>query len=214
MTTQLVVDLVSDPVCPWCYVGLHSWACAKAALQDDFEIITRMRPYQLNPDTPIAGIDRAAYYERKFPDAAFRHEMRVRLIDAAKEAGVVFDPSIPKVLPNTLRAHRVLRWAHFEGRHETLATRLYAAFWEKGADLGDTDVLCTLAADAGMDAEDVRKKLDGETDAALVAGEAEALRSAGVTGVPTFIINEKTGFSGALPSEKLAAAVRHAFAQN
>jgi len=214
MNQRLLVDLVSDPVCPWCYVGLRSWAIAKQTLENDFDVITRFRPYQLNPDTPLEGVDRAAHYEKKFPDSNFRNEMRQRLIEAAKNVGHSFDPSIPKILPNTLAAHRVLRWAHLEGVHETLAEKLYAAFWEKSADLGDMTVLSDIAEEAGMDVTQTREKLDAGTDADSISQEAAALRNAGVSGVPTYIVNEKTGFSGALPPEKLSAAVRHAFAQN
>jgi len=212
MTTppRLLVDLVSDPVCPWCYVGLKSYFKAKQALDQEFQLVTRLRPYQLNPDTPLEGADREAYYAKKFPDPAFRNEMRARLVQAAESAGFIFDPSIPKKLPNTLAAHRVLRWAHYQGLHEILAAKLYAAFWDDGADIGDAETLARLASEAGLDAEEVKEKLKNNADAETVTEEAHGFRAAGVNGVPTYIVDERTGFSGALPPQQLEAAIRRA----
>ena len=212
ISPRLIIDLVSDPVCPWCYVGLQSYFQAKKKLDQEFELITRLRPYQLNPDTPLEGADREAYYAKKFPDPAFRDEMRARLVEAAEAIGFTFDPSIPKKLPNTLAAHRVLRWAHYEGLHENLAAKLYAAFWDDGADIGDVETLAHLAGEAGLNADEVKEKLQDGADAETVGEEAQGFRAAGVNGVPTFIVNERTGFSGALPPQQLEDAIRKAAA--
>lgn len=219
MTERLLVDLVADPVCPWCFVGLKSWLATKPLLEEDFQLVARMRPYQLNPDTPINGADRQAYYERKFPDAKYREEMTAQLIGAAEEVGVTFDPKRPEILPNTLAAHTFLHRAHFDGLHEKLAERLYDAFWHEGADIGKFEILCALAEEVGMDVSTLSDHTDdqvegGQNDYETVRNEANAFRNAGVSGVPTFIINEKIGFSGALPPSKLNEAIRQANAQS
>lgn len=207
---RLLVDIVSDPVCPWCYVGLKSFQLARDRLRDDFIVLPRIRAYQLNPDTPADGVDRRAYYAKKFPDEAQRAEMVHQLKAAAAGAGFAFDPLKPVHLPNTLKAHQLIRLAHFDGAQERLASALYAAYWDDGADIGNPDALATIADEAGLDVENARRDLADEKSAAEVKSEAEAFRQAGVTGVPTYIVNERTGFSGALPPARLADALRQA----
>ncbi|MEO1136150.1 MAG: DsbA family oxidoreductase [Pseudomonadota bacterium] len=207
---RLLVDIVADPVCPWCYVGLKSFQIAADKLKQDFVILPRIRAYQLNPDTPEAGVDRREYYEKKFPDKAQRAEMIHQLKAAALGAGFAFDPSIPTHLPNTLKAHQLIRLAHFDGAQERLALALYAAYWDNGSDIGDNDVLIGLAIEAGLDRENTRQDLENAASAREVKSEADAFRQAGVSGVPTFIVNERTGFAGALPPQRLADALRQA----
>ena len=207
---RLLVDIVADPVCPWCYVGLNAFAKAKAELAAAYDVLPRFRAYQLNPDLPEEGVDRAAHYARKFPDPDFLAAMRERLKQAAREAGFEFDPAKPQWLPNTLKAHLVLHWAHFEGAQERAAFAIYRAFWEDGADIGDIDTLAALAGEAGMDGADVRKRLEKGESLEAVFREARAMQAAGVTGVPTFIVNERLGFSGALAPGPLAEALAQA----
>ena len=207
---RLLVDIVADPVCPWCYVGLKSFVMAKDRLKDAFIILPRIRAYQLNPDTPMEGVDRKAYYARKFPDEAQRAEMVHQLKAAALGAGFAFDPLLPTHLPNTLKAHQLIRLAHFDGAQERLALLLYAAFWDKGADIGDEAVLAGIAAEAGLDPDNAAQDLANPKSAGEIKAEADGFRQAGVTGVPTFIVNERTGFSGALPPARLAEALRQA----
>lgn len=206
----LLVDIVADPVCPWCYVGLKSFLAAKPDLTDAYEVTVRFRAYLLNPDTPAEGVDREAYYRQRFPDPGFLVEARKRIAEAAEAAGFAFDPSAPKRLPNTLKAHRLLRAAHFDGRQEQAALALYRGYWDKGADLGDDETLVALAAAAGMDEAATRAGLAAPPGVDPIRAEAEAMRRAGVAGVPTFIVNERTGFSGALPPQTLAAALARA----
>lgn len=207
---RILVDIVSDPVCPWCYVGLKSFLAARDRLKDDFIILPRIRAYQLNPDTPEQGVDRQEYYEKKFPDKKKREEMALQLKAAAVGAGFSFDPSKPTFLPNTLKAHQIIRLAHFDGAQERLALALYSAYWDDNANIGDNDTLVQIAVDAGLDGDNARKDLENPKSAEEMKAEADAFRQAGVTGVPTFIVNERTGFSGALPPVRLAETLRHA----
>ncbi len=207
---RLLVDIVSDPVCPWCYVGLKSFQHARDRISDQFQVLPRIRAYQLNPDTPEAGVDRKGYYARKFPDETQRKQMVHTLQAAAAGAGFSFDPLAPEWLPNTLKAHQLIRLAHFDGAQERLAESLYRAYWENGADIGDLETLVSIAEEAGLDAGNAREQLSSEKNAAEVRDEADAFRKAGVNGVPTFIVNERTGFSGALPPARLAETLAQA----
>ncbi len=207
---RMLVDIVADPVCPWCYVGLKSFQHARDRLSDAFQILPRIRAYQLNPDTPAEGVDRPAYYEQKFPDAEQRQQGGMALKAAAAGAGFKFDPALPTRLPNTRKAHQLIRLAHFDGAQERLAEKLYDAYWNGGADIGDTDTLVAIAEDAGLDPENARRDLSSPKSVNEIIAEAEAFRRAGVTGVPTFIVNERTGFSGALPPARLAEALQQA----
>ena len=211
---RLLVDIVSDPVCPWCYVGLKSFQHAREQMRDIYQTLPRIRAYQLNPDTPLEGADREAYYAKKFPDADQRAQMVHALKAAAAGAGFTFDPLLPKRLPNTLRAHQLIRFAHYDGAQERLAGMLYAAYWQDGADIGDIETLAAIAEQAGIDAGAARERLTNEQDAAEVKAEADAFRRAGVSGVPTFIVNERMGFSGALPPARLAGALIEAATQD
>ncbi len=207
---RLLVDIAADFVCPWCYIGLRSFMSAKSALEPDYQVVARFRAYQLGPDTPAEGVDREAYYEKRFPDPAFRAEARKRLIASAAETGFPFDPSIPKRLPNTLKAHSILRAAHFSGVHEAVALALYGSYWENGVDLGDEETLIRLAGEADMPEKAVLETLRSDESREATAAEAAAMARAGVQGVPTFIVNERAGFSGALPPATLAATLRKA----
>ena len=210
---RLLVDIVSDPVCPWCYVGLKSFQHARNRISDAFQVLPRIRAYQLNPDTPVEGVDRAAYYAKKFPDETQRAQMIHALKAAAAGAGFQFDPLTPKRLPNTLRAHQLIRLAHYSGAQERIADMICDAYWNKGADIGDVETLVALAENAGLAADNARQIITNEDNAAEIKTEADHFRDAGVTGVPTFIVNERTGFSGALPPSRLADALKEAAAR-
>lgn len=210
---RLIVDIISDPVCPWCYVGLKSFQRARDRIAGDFQVLPRIRAYQLNPDTPEEGVDREVYYATKFPDEAQRAQMVHALKAAAVGAGFMFDPLLPKHLPNTLKAHQLIRLAHYDGAQERLAEKLYAAYWDRGHDIGDAETLLAVAADAGLDQDNARRDLADAKSAGEVRAEADGFRRAGVSGVPTYIVNERAGFSGALPPARLAEALKQAAAQ-
>ena len=206
----LLVDLVTDIVCPWCYVGVRSMLNAQKNLARDFDVLLRYRPYQLGPDTPSEGVDREAYYRQRFPDAEVRALGRARLVDAARRAGFEFDPSIPTRLPNTLDALGATRIAASEGAGTPYVRALYDSYWMDGADIGSAATLADIAETAGFDREGFLARLERGEKRDETRADAQALRAAGVTGVPTFIINEQRGFSGALPPADLEAAIRRA----
>lgn len=207
---HLTIDIVADPVCPWCYVGLKSFLAAREVLKADFEIAARIRPYQLNPGLPASGVDRHEFYRAKFPDSKALAAARDAIRQNARLSGFDFDPSAPPHLPNTVKAHQIIRLAHFTGNQEKAALAIYRAFWDDLRDIGDETTLIALAESAGIDGGLAAAALSSQDDAAMIEAESDSFRVAGVTGVPTFIVNERTGFSGGMPPETLVAALRQA----
>lgn len=210
--TPLLVDIVADPVCPWCYVGIRSFLESRKTLAADYDVAARFRPYELTPGLAAGGVDRQAYYRAKFPDETQLAAAREAIRANARLAGFDFDPAAPPHLPNTVKAHQIMRLAHFTGRQEAAALALYRAFWDELRDIGDDATLIAIARGVGVDDGLAAAALGSPEDAAMVGAEAESFRAAGVTGVPTFIVNERTGFSGGMPPAQLTAALRQAAA--
>jgi predicted DsbA family dithiol-disulfide isomerase len=200
------VDVVSDVVCPWCFVGKRN--LASALKQWDGETIeVRWRPFQLDPTIPPGGMDRAEYMARKFgPDRATNvHE---RLIQIGKAAGVDFAFDAIRRSPNTLDAHRLIRWAAANGAQEAIVERLFTLYFIEGRDIGGRDLLAEVAGENGLDAAAVRARLDTDIDARDVQEEIASAVRMGVNGVPFFIIDGKYGLSGAQPPEAILSALR------
>ncbi len=200
------LDIISDPVCPWCYIGKANLDRALAAAPGaPFEI--RWRPYQLNPDMPPEGMDRKAYLEAKFggPENAARIYGRIEA--AACEAGLDVDFARIGRSPNTLAAHRLIRWAEAEGAQDAVVTALFRRYFAVGEDISDPAVLAAVAEEAGMDGAKIAARFEGEDDRAEVLAEAEANRAMGVTGVPTFVLGGKHVLTGAQPTETWAKVI-------
>lgn len=200
------LDIVADPVCPWCFLGLESWKKTKATWKD--APTARFRPYLLYPDLPADGVDRKEAYGRKFPDPAQRQAILDALEAAAKEIGVDFDIWRAKRISNVLPAQHLISRTAIGSGQENLAYAILDAYWRDGCDIGDKAALVACAAEAGIPAELAGDILDEAMDATRM--EADAMRRGGVDGVPTFIVNGAAGFAGALPPEKLRAAIDHA----
>ncbi len=192
------LDILSDPVCPWCMIGKARLDRALESRPDHrFEI--EWHPFQLNPDMPAAGMDRAAYLEAKFGGRANAAEVYARIDEAAREAGIEIDwGSIPRI-PNTLDAHRLIHWAGLEGRQMPVVAALFRAYWQEGRDIGDHDTLADIADAAGLDAAIVRRLLASDADADDIRARDAHARGRGVSGVPTFIIANSHVVPGAQP---------------
>lgn len=205
---KITVDIVSDVVCPWCLIGKRRLESA-LAMAPDLDVDLRWRPFQLDSTIPPGGISRQEYMERKFgPErAATVHD---RLIAIGAEVGIPFAFGKIKRSPNTLDAHRLLRWALEVGVQPLLKERLMQLYFVEGADVGDHEVLAQAAADCGMDGDDVRRRLATDEDVESIRSEIERIHNLGVNGVPFFIIAGKYGLSGAQPAETLVEAMRQA----
>ncbi|MEO1330506.1 MAG: DsbA family oxidoreductase [Pseudomonadota bacterium] len=190
------VDILSDPICPWCYIGKTR---LERALQErpGHPLVFAWRPFQLNPDMPPEGMDRTAYLERKFggPDGA--REVYGAIERAAEADGLVVNFDRIKRTPNTLDAHRVIGWAEEEDLQGRVVDALFEKYFVEGEDLSDRDLLAGVADTAGLDAERVRSALETDVDLDKVRQQDAAARQAGISGVPTFIVNARHVVPGA-----------------
>lgn len=208
----VVVDVVSDVVCPWCYIGKRHLEAAIARIADDGgpAPMVRWHPYELNPDLPAEGVPRREYLEQKFGGPARAAQIYERVQSAGTQAGLAFDFQRIERQPNTRDAHRLIAWAQHRGDAAPLVERLFRAYFVEGRFVGSASELASLAADVGIDADEARGFLVSDRGRAEVE-EAEArARTLGITGVPFFIIDGKYGLSGAQPSEILVRAIRQA----
>lgn len=202
----LRIDVVSDVVCPWCFIG-HRRLAKALDLVSGVAVAVRWRPYQLDPALPPEGADRRGYMERKFGSAERVAAIHERLRDAGAAEGIDFRFEAIARSPNTLDAHRLIRWAGIEGVEDAVVERLFALYFTEGADIGDPAVLAAAAADAGMDAAVVRRLLATDADRAETAADAESARAMGVTGVPCFVLGGRYAVEGAQEAAVLANAI-------
>jgi predicted DsbA family dithiol-disulfide isomerase len=206
---EMNIDVVSDVVCPWCFVGKRRLAAALAQSGEP-EAAVRWRAFQLDPTIPPQGMDRRAYMRAKFRDDARLAEVHGRLRAIGAEVGIDFDFDAISRSPNTLDAHRLIRWAAASGKQDEAVERLFSAYFEHGRDIGDRSVLIEIARDCGMDAEAVERRLGGDDDVAAVRAEIAEAQALGVTGVPFFIFASRFAVSGAQSAEVLAKAMERA----
>jgi predicted DsbA family dithiol-disulfide isomerase len=200
------LDIFSDPVCPWCYIGKANLDRALADHPDHpFQI--QWHPFQLNPDLPPEGVAKRAYLEAKFGGKARVDAIHERLREVARNAGVDMDPDKPARMPNTLNAHRLIHWAGIEGLQSKIKGALMRAYWAEGRDIGDLATLAEIAGENGMDAAATLRLLHSEADADdIVARDADA-RAKGVNSVPTFLIAQQYVVTGAQPPDLWAKVI-------
>jgi len=200
------LDIVIDVVCPWCYIGKKQ---LDRALEMRPGAISQMhwRPFQLAPDTPSEGVDRASYYKKKFGEGPQVQAARDRLIAVGRELGIRFDTTSKCTIANTLDAHRLIRWASAPGVQTEVAEDLMRRYFEDCAFLGDPDLLADVATKAGMDGVLVADLLASDKDIDLIRSEVAQASQMGIQGVPMFIFNGKSGVSGAQGAEVLAGVI-------
>jgi len=200
------IDVISDTVCPWCFIGKRRLARALEMRPEvEFEIL--WRPYLLDSNVPREGLDRAAYMKAKFGEGPRVSAMSDTLKAEGLREGISFAFEKIERRPNTLDSHRLIRWAMTAGIQDTVVERLFSAYFLEGRDIGDPAVLEFLAADAGMDSIEVADLLSGDTDLAAVERETKLAGEMGITGVPTFIFANKFVLSGAREAEVLVQVI-------
>lgn len=203
------VDVISDVVCPWCFLGQRNLERAKALLSD-IDVPVRWRPFQLDPTIPPEGLERQSYMLSKFGSRERIDAAHDRLRELGAAAGIKFDFEAIKVAPNTLDAHRVIRWAG--GASEDIQSRLignlFSLYFEEGQNIGDPAVLVSAAEEAGMDRAVVESLLPTPADRQEVQAEIATAQRMGVTGVPCFLLEGRYALMGAQPPESLADAIR------
>ena len=200
------IDVVSDVVCPWCFIGKHRLETT-LALRPDIAVEVRWRPFFLNDWIPPEGISRADYLTKKFGSPERYAGIAQRVCAAAAAEGLTY--AIDKISrqPNTRDAHRLIRWADGIGKAGEMKQKLMDLYFTQGADLTNHAVLVQAAAEVGLDPEDMRAALASDQDVAEVEQEAQSAKAAGVEGVPCFIFGGKFAVSGAQSPEYLADAI-------
>ena len=194
------LDIFSDPICPWCYLGKANLERALEAHPDHpFEI--EWHPFQLNPEMVAQGVPKRDYLSERFGGEEKLRQIHQRFKDVAAQAGVVMDPDIPQRIPNTLNAHRMIHWAGLEGRQAAMVSAIMRAYWVEGRDIGDLAVLADLGAEAGLDRALMQRLLASDADLDLIQQREAHSRARGVTAVPTFLIAGQYVLSGAQPPD-------------
>ncbi len=208
-TKPIRIDVISDVVCPWCFIGKRRLEKA-VALTPDIPVDIHFHPYFLNDWIPREGIAREDYLTKKFGSVDAYRGMAGRVAGAAAQEGLTY--AIDKIArqPNTLDSHRLIHWAGYKGKSADMKQRLMDLYFTEGGDLSDREVLVTAAADVGLDPVAVRALLESEEDVEEITMAANAAKESGINGVPTFIIDGRHAVSGAQDSQTLADAIRKA----
>ncbi len=200
MTAPIQIDIVSDAICPWCFIGKRRLEKALAE-RPDLQVEISWRPFQLNPDMPREGMERSAYVTAKFGSVERARQMYANVAAAGAGEGATIAYDLMQRTPNTLDAHRLIRWAGSAGVQDKVVEALFVRYFEQGADIGNHDTLVTVATEAGMDGAVVRDLLASDADLEAVQAEDAYARKLGIQGVPCFIIGGRYAVSGAQEPE-------------
>jgi predicted DsbA family dithiol-disulfide isomerase len=207
MTETLTIDVVSDVVCPWCYLGKRRFARA-VELVPDVDLTVRWRPFRLDPTIPPEGIARTEYLAKKFGSPEAIEPMHQQLTELGAGEGIDFRFDRIARSPNTVDAHRLVRWAEAAGSDDDIVERLFLAYFTDGRDVGARDILAEIVGEAGLDDRQAAERLATDEDRAAVEAEVNEAYRIGVSGVPCFIIDQAYAVMGAHPPETIAGAIR------
>lgn len=207
---RLTVEVYSDAICPWCFVGKRRLERAIRAIGKRAAVEVVWRPFELNPRMPPEGKDRRAYRTAKFGSWERSLALDAQVAGVGADEGIPFAHGRIARTPNTLDAHRRVRLAGGRGRQDAVVEAIFRGYFVDGLDVGDRPTLARIAAAAGLDGSEVARLLDGEEDVAAVRAEEGLARTLGVTGVPFFVVDGTFAVSGAQPSEVLLAAMSQA----
>ena len=204
---MIKLDILSDPICPWCFIGKSN---LDKALQDNpnHPFVIEWHPFQLNPNMPANGVDRRTYLETKFGGQKGAIDVYSQIDAAAQKAGLDINwPGITRT-PNTFNAHRLIHWAGIEGRQIPIVAALFKAYFLDGRDIGNTDDLIEIAENCGMDGAATGRLFASDSDVEALQKREAHSREMGVTSVPTFIVDNHAVVTGAQPPDLWADVIR------
>jgi len=206
MSDHIKLDIMSDPICPWCFIGK---AHLDRALADhpNHPFLIEWHPFQLNPDMPPEGMGRREYLEGKFGGKEGAVRAYAPVVENAKNAGLTINFEDMKRTPNTLNAHRLIHWAGIEGRQTAAVSALFKAYFTDARDIGDSEVLADIADSIEMDAAVVTRLLASDVDAQDIRDRDAHSREMGISSVPTFIVDNHYAVPGAQPPELWAKVI-------
>jgi predicted DsbA family dithiol-disulfide isomerase len=202
MARNFSIEIVSDVICPWCYIGERRLEKPLSVLDGEVKPDIRWQPFQLNPDMPAEGMARAEYRRRKFGSVERGAQLDGRVAAEGRGEGIEFAFERITRTPSTRAAHQLIELAQRQGRGQGVVDALFRAYFEEARDVGDAAVLAAIAEANGVSG------WPGQANATLVAELEERMRGLGISAVPTFIFERKVGVSGAHPPETLAQAMR------
>jgi predicted DsbA family dithiol-disulfide isomerase len=206
------IDVISDAICPWCYIGKRHLERALAILdKQGLHFTVAWHPFQLNPDMPREGVDRAQYRLAKFGSAERSRQLDERITETACTVGLEFHLDRLTRTPNTLDAHRLIRLAGQHGVQDGVVEALFEGYFCDGADIGNAEVLTRLGVEGGLERDDIMAMLASDTGLKEVAAADRMARNAGIQGVPSFALQGHVLFSGAVPADEMAQAFRRAW---
>ncbi|MEM9350818.1 MAG: DsbA family oxidoreductase [Pseudomonadota bacterium] len=197
---MIKLDILSDPICPWCYIGKTQLDRALADIPEH-PLTIEWHPFQLNPDMPAGGMDRAEYLERKFGGKEQAVQVYGQIQRHADSIGLTANLGDIKRTPNTIDAHRLIHWAGIEAKQGQVVDALFKAYFVEGRDIGDHETLADIADTAGLDAAIILKLLGTDEDAQMIRDRDAHSRGMGVNSVPTFIVAQQHAVPGAQPPE-------------
>lgn len=203
---KIKVDIVSDVVCPWCYIGKRRVEKAMDALRDKYDFEVLYHPFELNPQMPLEGVNQKEYLSAKFGGEDRYDKITANTTAVAAQEGLAFDFDKQKVSPNTRNAHRIIQFAQLAGLQPEVKEAFMKAYFEQGVDLSKKDNLVSVAVSAGLSKEAVETLLTSDTGLSAIEQAEQELQKLGISGVPFYIINNKYGVSGAQASETFIKA--------
>jgi len=206
MSREIQIEIASDVVCPWCYIGKRRLEKALSLLDGEVKANIVWLPFQLNPGIPDEGLARPEYRKAKFGSVERGKQLDARVASEGSGEGIAFAFDKIERTPNTRAAHQLIELAQAQAKGQAVVDALFRAYFEEAKDVGDAKVLADIAAAAGVSG------WPGQANATSVAQKEEGVRGLGISAVPTFIIDRKLGVSGAHPPEALADAIRQALA--
>lgn len=201
MKREIKIDLVSDFVCPWCYIGEHRLQEAIRLASDEFEIQVNFKPFELNPDIPMEGVNHLEYLSRKFGNRSRVLAVHDQLAEMGLREGVEFHFDQIRLSPNTFQAHRLIWLAGKQGSAREIAKRLFLAFFAEGKNIGDLEELILLGTEAGIQTGQLREFFEGQEGASEVRALEQQSYEGGISGVPAFIIQDQYLVRGAQGAE-------------
>jgi predicted DsbA family dithiol-disulfide isomerase len=211
-TSPLAVDVFSDVVCPWCFIGKRRLEKA-IAMRPDIPVNVHYRAYFLNPWVPREGMSRTAYLTTKFGSPGRYEQIAQRVAKAAEAEGLIYNIAALRRQPNTLDCHRLILWARRAGKAAQIKQRLMEIYFTEGGDLSDAQVLVEAASDCGLDPHEISALLASEADVAAIEQAAKSAQEAGIDGVPFYVFGNVLAVSGAQSPEYLASAIERAATQ-
>ena len=206
----LAIEVISDAICPWCWIAKRRLDSAIAAIAPDVTASVTWRPFELNPEMPKGGVDRRAYRSAKFGSWQHSRALDAQVAAAGRSEGLVFNHDRMERTPNTVDAHRLILLAGQQGKQDVVVEGLFAAYFDEGRDVGDPAVLADVGAAAGLDRAKILAMIASDEGLAEVRSELQRAMNLHVSGVPTVLVDGVPVFSGAIRADLMEAELRKA----